>query len=182
MMLGGAVAAIPAPKKEKMAELVVLAFDNEDGAFQVRDKLLDYQKNRSLQLADAAVVVRREDGKVKVKQLNELVGSGAFGGAFWGLLVGLLFAVPLLGLAVGAAAGALVGSLTDYGVDDKFIKQVGSTIEPGHSALFLLIHKATLEGLLDRLKGYNPTVLQTSLSAEDEAKLREAFGADEIED
>jgi uncharacterized membrane protein len=159
-----------------MAELVVLAFDNEDGALQVRDKLLDYRKNRSLQLADAAVVVRREDGKVKVKQLTELVGSGAFGGAFWGLLIGLLFAVPWLGLAVGAAAGAAVGALTDYGVDDKFIKEVGSTIEPGHSALFLLIHKVTFEKLLDGLKEFNPTILQTSLSEEDEAKLREAFG------
>jgi uncharacterized membrane protein len=178
MLLVGAVAGIPAPKEEKMAELVVLAFDNEDGAFQVRDKLLDYQKNRSLQLADAAVVIRREDGKVKVKQLSELVGSGAFGGAFWGLLVGLLFAVPLLGLAAGAAAGALVGSLTDYGVDDKFIKEVGNTIEPGHSALFLLIHKATFEKLLDGLKEFNPTLLQTSLSEEDEAKLREAFGTE----
>lgn len=161
-----------------MAELVVLAFDNEDGALQVRDKLLDIQKNRMLQLADAAVVIRRQDGKVKVKQLNDLVGSGAFGGAFWGLLVGVLFAVPLLGLAVGAAAGAFVGSLTDYGVDDKFIKEVGSTIEPGHSALFLMIHKATLERLLEDLKEFNPTVLQTSLSKEDEAKLREAFAAE----
>jgi uncharacterized membrane protein len=161
-----------------MAELVVLAFDNEDGALQVRDKLLDIQKNRMLQLADAAVVIRRQDGKVKVKQLNDLVGSGAFGGAFWGLLIGVLFAVPLLGLAVGAAAGAFVGSLTDYGVDDKFIKEVGNTIEPGHSALFLMIHKATLNRLLEDLKEFNPTVLQTSLSKEDEAKLREAFAAE----
>jgi uncharacterized membrane protein len=169
---------IPVPEEGKMAELVVLAFDNEDGALQVRDKLLDIQQNRMLQLADAAVVIRKQDGKVKVKQLNDLVGTGAFGGAFWGVLIGVLFAVPLLGLAVGAAAGALIGSLTDYGVDDKFIKEVGNTIEPGHSALFLMIHKATLETLLEDLKEFNPTVLQTSLSEEDEAKLREAFGAE----
>jgi uncharacterized membrane protein len=164
-----------------MSELIVLAFDSEKGALQVRDKLLDIQQRRMLQLADAAVVVRRQDGKVKVEQLTSLVGSGAFGGAFWGLLVGLLFAVPWLGLAVGAAAGAVVGGLTDFGVDDKFIKEVGNTIEPGHSALFLLIHEATMEKLLDELKEYNPTVLQTTLSKEDEAKLRETFGAEEIE-
>ena len=164
-----------------MAELIVLAFDDEEGAFQVRDKLLDIQQNRLLQLADAAVVVRRQDGKVKVKQLTNLVGSGTFGGAFWGLFIGLLVAAPWLGLAMGAAAGALVSGLTDHGVDDKFIKEVAKTIEPGHSALFLLIHEATLDRFLDEIKPYNPTVLQTSLSQEDEAKLREAFGAEEIE-
>jgi uncharacterized membrane protein len=164
-----------------MAELVVLAFHNEDGALQLRDKLLDIQKRRMLQLADAAVVIRRQDGKVKVKQLNNLVGTGAFGGAFWGLLIGLLFAAPWLGLALGAAAGAGIGGLTDYGVDDKFIKEVGKTIEPGHSALFLLIHRATLEKLMPDLAEFNPTVLQTTLSEEDEAKLRETFGAEEVD-
>jgi uncharacterized membrane protein len=164
-----------------MAELVVLAFDSEDGALEMRDKLLDYRKDRILQLSDAAVVVRQQDGKVKVKQLTNLVGGGAFGGAFWGLLIGLLFAVPWLGLAVGAAAGAFVGGLSDFGVDDDFIKEVGSTIEPGHSALFLLAHRANLEKALNDLQPLNAQVLQTSLSAEDEAKLRDAFGAEEIE-
>ncbi len=160
-----------------MSELIVLAFDNEEGALRTRDKLLEIRKHRMLQLADAAVVIRRQDGKVKVKQLTDLVGSGAFGGAFWGLLIGLLFAVPWLGLLAGAAAGAALGGLADYGVDDKFIKKVGDTIEPGHSALFLLIHTGDFRTWLDELKEFHPTVLQTSLSAEDEAKLREAFGA-----
>lgn len=164
-----------------MSELIVLAFDYEEGALQVRDKLLDIQKRRMLQLADAAVVVRRQDGKVSVKQVRSLVGSGAFGGAFWGLLIGLLFAVPWLGLALGAAAGAGIAGLSDFGVDDKFIKKVGDTIQPGHSALFLLVHKANLEKWLSDIKEYTPTVLQTTLSREDEAKLREAFGAEEIE-
>ena len=59
-----------------MAELVVLVFDNEEGALQARDRLLEIQKHRMLQLADAAVVVRRQDGKVKIKQLHGLVGPG----------------------------------------------------------------------------------------------------------
>ncbi|MGD9145251.1 MAG: DUF1269 domain-containing protein [Anaerolineae bacterium] len=162
-----------------MSELVVLAFDNEEGAYQARDRLLDVRKRRMLQLADATVVVRRQDGKVKIKQLTNLVGGAAFGGAFWGLLVGLLFAVPWMGLALGAAAGAVVGSLADYGVDDKFIKEVGATIEPGHSALFLLVHRGDFVKWQDELTDLNPTVLQTTLSKEEEAKLREHFGSKE---
>jgi len=57
---------------------------------------------------------------------------------------------------------------------------VGDTIEPGHSALFLLVHRANLVKFQDELKPFNPTVLQTSLSDEDEAKLRDAFGTEEI--
>ena len=164
-----------------MSDLVVLAFDSENGAIQLRDKLAALQKQQIIQLEDAAVVIRRQDGKVKVKQAVSLVGAGALGGAFWGMLIGLIFWMPWLGLAMGALGGAIGGKFTDIGVDDKFIKEVGNTIEPGHSALFLLVSKAVEDKLADELKGTEATVLQTSLSNEQEAKLRELFAADEIE-
>ncbi len=164
-----------------MSDLIVLAFDSEDGALQLRDKLLSMQKQRIIELADAAVVVRRQDGKAKVKQLHSLVGSGALGGAFWGMLIGLLFFMPWLGAAAGALGGALGGKFTDIGVDDNFIKEVGNKIEPGHSALFLLVVSATGDKVLEELAGTEATVIQTSLSNEQEAKLRDHFAADEIE-
>jgi uncharacterized membrane protein len=43
-----------------------------------------------------------------------------------------------------------------------------------------MIHKATLNTLLDQIAEFQPTVLQTTLTPDDEAKLREAFGADDI--
>ena len=162
-----------------MSELIVFAFDNETGAAQMRDKLVSLQKLHLITLEDAAVVVRGQDGKAKVKQAVSLVGAGALGGAFWGMLIGLLFFAPWLGLAIGAASGALGGALSDVGVDDKFIKEVGNTIEPGHSALFLLVRDVTPDKVLDEVKEFNPTVLRTSLSNEDEAKLKAAFGAED---
>jgi len=164
-----------------MSDLVVLAFSTETGAEKMRDELLRLQKQKIITLEDAAVVVRRQDGKVKVKQAQSLVGAGALGGAFWGMLIGLIFWMPWLGLAAGALGGALGGALTDTGVDDKFIKEVGDTIEPGHSALFLLVSQSTPDKLEDELKKYDATVLQTSLSKEDEAKLRDLFGAEDVE-
>jgi uncharacterized membrane protein len=107
------------------------------------------------------------------------VGAGAFGGAFWGMLIGLLFWAPWLGLAIGAIAGAISGKLSDYGINDDFIKEVGATIKPGGSALFLLISKWTEDKVLDRLKKFNATVVRTSLSKEEEEKLKAAFGAGE---
>jgi len=162
-----------------MATLVVLAFKDETSAEQMRDKLAGLQKLHLINLADAAVVVRKPDGKVKVKQAVSLVGAGALGGAFWGMLIGLLFWAPWLGLAIGAVAGAAGGALADYGVDDKFIKEVGAKIEPGHSALFLLVESWTEDKVMDEISGFDAEVLQTSLSKDDEAKLRAAFGAEE---
>ena len=125
------------------------------------------------------MVIRKKDGKVKVKQAQSLVGAGALGGSFWGLLIGLLFWAPWLGLAIGAATGAVAGALTDTGVDDQFIKEVGENIEPGQSALFLLVSDATPDKVLDGLTDFHPRVYQTSLSEEDEAKLRAAFGEED---
>jgi uncharacterized membrane protein len=158
-----------------MATLLVLAFKDETGAAQMRDRLAGLQKRQLLSLADAAVVVRRRDGKVKVKQAVNLVGAGSLGGAFWGMLIGLLFAAPWSGQTTDAGSGAP----GDYGVDAKFIAQIAAKIEPGHSALFLLVESWTKDKVMDEFSGFDAELLQTSLSTEDEAKLQAAFGADE---
>lgn len=160
-----------------MSELIVFAFKTQTGAEEMRDALGKMQKEHLIELEDAAVVVRKQDGKTKVKQATSLVGAGALGGAFWGMLIGLLFFMPWLGLAAGALGGAIGGKFTDIGVDDKFIKEVGSTIEPGQSALFLLVQSATADKVLPQLEKFDATILQTSLSEEDESKLRETFSA-----
>ena len=165
-----------------MSDLIVLAFKNEAAALEMRNKLLSLQKQHIIRLEDAAICVRKDNGKVKIKQLNSLVGSGALGGAFWGMLIGMLFWVPWLGFAIGAASGALGGAMADIGVDDKFIKEVGATIEPGHAALFLLVLDATADKLLPEIEGMEATIIQTSLSDEDEAKLRETFGVHDDEE
>jgi uncharacterized membrane protein len=159
-----------------MATLVVLTFKNETGADQMRDKLAGLQKLHTISLADAAVVVRRQDGKVKVKQAVSLVGAGAVGGAFWGMFVSLLFHAPWLGLPMGTDSGALNGALSDVGVDDKFIKEVTSTIRPGHSALFLLVNSWIEDRVMIQIRDFDAEVLQTSLSKEDQAKLKAALG------
>jgi len=162
-----------------MCDLVVLAFPNETGARQMEDLLISLQRQAVIQLEDAAYVVRRQNGKVKVKQAVNLVGQGALGGAFWGLLIGLLFWAPWLGLAIGAATGAVAGHLTDTGIDNEFIKEVTDAIEPGQSALFLLIAHWMEDGVLEHIEQFEATVIRTSLSEVDEAKLRAAFHHEE---
>jgi uncharacterized membrane protein len=161
-----------------MSTLVVLGFDSENGANQMLGRIDSLQKSQLLQLDDAAVVTRDQSGKAKVRQAHSLVGAGAFGGAFWGMLIGLLFFAPWLGLAIGAVTGALAGKFADYGVDDEFIRRVTAAIQPGNSALFLMVRDATPDRVIDELQGTpGVTIIRTSLSKEAEERLREAFGA-----
>jgi uncharacterized membrane protein len=163
-----------------MSSLVVLAFDDMTGAEEMRERMYDFQKRRLITLEDAAVVVRKENGKTKVKQAHSLVGSGALGGAFWGMLIGLLFFAPWLGLIAGAAGGALAGKLGDIGVDDEFIKKVSESIQPGESALFLLTRDAQIERIREETSDMEFEIIETNLSPEDETALREAFAAEEV--
>lgn len=162
-----------------MSELIVFAFPTETGASEMDEAIRRLKKEELITLDDAAIVVRSHDGKVKVKQATNLVGAGAVGGAFWGMLIGLLFWMPWLGMAIGAITGAISGKLSDYGINDDFINEVAQTIEPGGSALFLLISKWTEDKVLDQLNKFNAKVVRTSLSKEEEQKLKAAFGAGE---
>jgi uncharacterized membrane protein len=163
-----------------MSSLVVLAFDDMDGAEEMRDRMYDFQKRELITLEDAAVVVRNENGRAKVKQAHSLVGAGALGGAFWGMLIGLLFFAPWLGLLAGAAGGAISGKLGDIGIDDSFIKEVSDAIEPGESALFLLARDAQLERIVEETTDVGFEIIETNLSPEDETRLRETFAAEEV--
>jgi uncharacterized membrane protein len=166
-----------------MSELVVVGFKGQDTADQVLNKLRELQKEYLVDLEDAVVVVRDAKGKVRIKQALPMVRLGAMSGAAWGgffgILVGLLFLNPLLGwatgLAMGAAAGALSGALSDYGINDDFIKDLGKTLEPGTSALFMLVRRVNVDKVLPELKPFGGRILRTSLTNEQEQRLRAAL-------
>jgi len=123
------------------------------------------------------VAVHHHDGKTEIKQAANLAGMGALSGAFWGLLIGLIFFAPIFGLAIGAIAGAVSGRFADYGIDDKFIKEVAESVGPGNSAVFLLVKKITPDKVVDAIREYGGRVVRTSLSDAEETNLRDAFGA-----
>jgi uncharacterized membrane protein len=155
-----------------MSELIVLGFNDAATADNVVPEIQRLQSEGLLELADWARVIRGFDGKIDVRQGTSTTGIGAAGGALWGMLFGLLFLMPFAGMAIGAATGAIAGKLTDVGIDDKFIKDVGGQLKPGTSALFLYVVQATSDRVTERLKQYNPTVLRTSLSHDAEEQLR----------
>jgi uncharacterized membrane protein len=166
-----------------MSDLVVLDFNGVGTADEVLTKLRGMQKEHLIDLEDACVVVHTDAGKVQIKQAVNLTSVGAASGASTGMLIGalagLLVLNPLAGMAVGGLAGAgfgaLSGSMADYGINDEFITSLGKTIPKGSSALFMLIKSSTPDKVLPEIEPYRPRVLKTSLSIEQENKLRTAL-------
>lgn len=167
-----------------MSDLVVLGFDGIGTADEVLTKLRALQKENLIDLEDACVVIRGQDGKVQIKQAINLTALGAASGMSTGMLAGalagLLLLNPLAGMAVGGLAGAgfgaLSGSLSDYGINDDFIKSVGQSIASGSSALFVLVKRSTADKVIPEIEPFKPRVLKTSLSNEKEETLKSALG------
>jgi uncharacterized membrane protein len=160
-----------------MSTLVAVVFEDESTAFEMRAALAKMQKQYLLQLEDAVVVTRDENGKTKLHQAVSLTATGAVSGGFWGMLIGLFFLNPLLGALVGAGAGAIAGKFQDLGLDDKMMKDVGDSLHPGTSALFVLLRKVTADKVLAGLSQFagKGKVFQTSLNKDDENALREVL-------
>lgn len=158
-----------------MADLVEIAFPSEEKAEQVRQKLLDMQKEYLIELADAVIALKQPNGHVKLNQLFNPTATGALSGTFWGALIGMIFLMPLAGAAIGAASGAVGGALTDIGINDQFMKNAAQHLQSGNAALFLLIRKMTADKVLAALQGEGGTVIRTSFDESKEGALRAAL-------
>lgn len=160
-----------------MSTLIVLGFDNEADAFELRAALARLQSQYLIEMEDAVVVTRDAQGKVKLHQPANLAAAGALQGGLWGSLIGLLFLNPLLGAVIGAGSGAIGGALTDIGINDQFMKDLGATLTAGTSALFVLVRKSTPDKVLEGLQPFvgKARVLQTSLTKDKEEELRRAL-------
>jgi len=162
-----------------MSNLIAIAYPDVETARSVQAELGQLTKEQSIVLDDMVVIERRPDGKVKLHQSTSTAGVGAAGGALWGGLIGLIFLAPLLGMAVGAAAGGAAGALTDVGVDDKFMKDLGTNLKEGGAAVVVLVRQSTPDKVLPRISQYGGEVIQSSLDDETEARLQEALRGQE---
>ena len=158
-----------------MSNLVAISYPDEATAGEVAQTLIQLQKEHSIELDDLVVAIRKDDGKIKLRQSFSPAGRGAAGGALWGGLIGLIFFMPLLGAAIGGATGAATGALTDVGVDDDFMKDLGQKLQPGNAALFVLVRASTPDKVLPRISQYGGDVIHSSLSEEAEETLQEAL-------
>lgn len=160
-------------KGHDMATLIAIGYPDETTATAAADEAERLADDLIIQ-PDAIAVIRRDArGKFHVTTNHNEVGTGATWGMFWGLLFGLLFFIPVLGMAVGVGLGALMGKVAKSGLDKQFQDQVRAMLQPGTSALFLVVEKVTADKAAEALSKFEGTVLKSSLSKEQEAQLQE---------
>jgi uncharacterized membrane protein len=162
-------------RETTMADLIAIGYPDETTADAAADEARRLAQDLIIQPDAIAVIVRDKEGKYHTHTSHHMVGGGATWGMFWGLLFGMLFFIPVLGMAVGAGMGALMGKVTKSGVDKAFQDQVRGLLQPGTSALFLMVEKVTPDKAVDAMSKYGGTVLKTSLSKEGEADLQDAL-------
>jgi uncharacterized membrane protein len=160
-----------------MPELVVIGFDSHAKATEARTALLGLTKEYLLQVGDAVIAHRDEKGEIKLDQMVNLWTVGAAGGSLWGLLAGVLFFNPLLGAAAGAAVGAVSAALADYGINDNFMREIASVLQPGQAALFIMADRVSSDQVLERLGKFGGRVIRTNLDSSQEQKVRDAFSS-----
>src|SRR5215468_5267800 len=150
-----------------MADLVEISFPSEGKAEQVRQKLLNMQKEYLIELSNAVIAVKQPNSRVKLNQLFNPTASGAVSRTFWGALIGMIFLMPLTGAAIGAVSGAL----GDVGINDRFMRDAAQSLQSGSAALFLMIRKMTTDKVLAALQGEGGTVIRTSFDESKEGAL-----------
>jgi uncharacterized membrane protein len=161
-----------------MNPLVVGVFTDALKAEQVRLDLLHMQKERLVELDEVVVAVRETTGKIILHHTSHLTLPCALTGGFLGTLVGVILLNPVfavLGLAAGTALGASACSLTDLGVDEKFVQDLGEHLKPGTSALFALVKGGGADKVVEKVNESGGRVFQTSLAHTDQTKLQDAL-------
>jgi uncharacterized membrane protein len=162
-------------RQARMSTLIAIGYPDETTAARAADEAQRLTKELIIE-PDAIAVIRRDrEGKFHVETNHHPVAGGATWGMFWGVLFGLLFFVPVFGMAIGAGLGALMGKVEKVGIDKEFQNQVRDMLQPGTSALFLVVEHATPDKAIEAMSKYGGTVLKSSLSKKDEAELQNAL-------
>src|SRR5262245_5175569 len=158
-----------------MSTLVAIGYPDETTAEAAAEAAERLAKDLIIE-PDAIAAVRRDaNGRFHTTTNHHPVAGGTTWGMFWGFLFGLLFFIPFFGMAIGAGLGAIMGKIGKTGIDKQFQEQIRNMLQPGTSAMFLIVDKATPDKAVEALSKYGGTVLKSSLSKDAEKELQEAL-------
>lgn len=157
------------PQPPENSRLLVISFDDPLSAQEFLIATARLQNNDDIQLHDAVIIRRDQDGTSHVRETTDVTpGQAGIGAGVWGLLLGTLFGGPIGGLVVGAASaggGALYAKLVDNGVKDATVKELRQAVPPGRTALALLVSHVSVSDLQRELTRFpNAVLVETDLA------------------
>lgn len=158
-----------------MGNVVAVTFDDPEQATQMREALRGLEKQGLLSLDDAAVIVRDEDGKFKVKgQMDRGVKTGAIAGGAIGLLLASIF-FPIGGIVLGALAGAGIGASARIGIDKKFVQDIQESMPNNSSAIIIYVRHADPAAVRAAAEPFKGKVFQSTLDTDADEALHRAL-------
>jgi len=180
-----------------VAELIVVGFKNNMfRASEALNMLKDMNSSWMVDLDDAVAVYRDYDGRLRVDQSYQMTtGQGAGWGGLFGGVIGALLAAPFTGGATAAGGVIAAGSLTGvalggtlgaidaqswkdaYGISEDFVQRVSTMLQPHDSALFVLARTINADAVAEAFRGFGGTVIRTTLTSEQRAKVEATLHA-----
>ena len=149
-------------------EVVLAAFNDEDGAEKALGQLKQAKKERLIGIRNAAVLWKDDKGKLHFKETADMRGGkGAVIGGVIGGVVGLIFPPSILAsAAVGAAVGGFSAKLHDAGFPDDRLREVGKGLKPNTSALIAVIEDVWVREVEAELRQYGADVVTEAVRAD----------------
>jgi uncharacterized membrane protein len=159
-----------------MLTLAVWRFPAPQVAEETLPQLEGLTRGGSAELDGAAMVWwPSAQRKPSIRDLGGVTDPGALWGGFWGVVLALIFLTPLAGPTFGAAAGAFAGSLSDFGVEDDFVRRVRDAVTPGTSAVFAIGSSDSVDVIAAALD-HGADLIRSTLSHDQAEHLLHALG------
>jgi len=150
-------------------QIIIAAFQDEDEADQALKTLKEAKKEKLISIDNAAVIRKDDEGKLHIKETADMGGGkGAGIGTLVGGAIGLIGGP--VGVVAGGALGAVVGGLTaklyDGGFKDDRLRQIGTSLQPGTSAIIAVIEHRWVAELERELAEEGADVTTAALAAD----------------
>jgi uncharacterized membrane protein len=158
---------------------IAVTFAEDRDAYQALTQLKELDSQRRVEIQEAVIVARSDEGYVTEK---DRVGSTSLdataGGGLLGLLLGII-AGPF-GMLIGGTTGLLVGSLFDIddaeGADSALATIAGS-VKVGHTSLLAIVGEQSPDVVDNAMSGLGGTVVRRPV-ADVEAEIAAADAAE----
>jgi uncharacterized membrane protein len=163
-------------RMSKQLELLAAVYADEERARTILDMLQTMHRADTITLADAALVMKGQDGKVQVQETRELTTrKGARRGAIIAGVIGLIYPPSLIAsVLVGGGIGALAGKLRDTGVKAADLKNIADSLDAGKAAVVALVEAEGVTRAVSALRGYDGEVIRQALSSDSAAAVEQA--------